>query len=161
MPLALAKEHSEAAEDEHAETPAKLGFGDHTSYALQIEYQSGPWSLRSEYGIHDEDSSEVEASYVELARMVGEHWQLAGRFDSVDINPTDDTVPAGGRSVLKHEDLALGVNYWFNANFVLKFVYHQVDGNLFTHPADLFQAIIEDRLDTSTDAIEFGAQFSF
>ena len=79
----------------------------------------------------------------------------------VEVKLDIDNVPASGRSSLEHDDLAVSLNYWFNSNLVLKFGYHKIEGNLFAHPADIFQAIIEDRLDDSTDLITFGAQFSF
>ena len=92
-------EHGEEAEEEeeHGEESASMtpGFGDHTSYAFQMEYLNGDWSLRSELGIHDEKNlQEVEVFYVELARMLGENWQLAVRLDTVDTTLDANFLPA-------------------------------------------------------------------
>ena len=58
---------------------------------------------------------------------------------------------------------ALGVNYWFGPNFVLKLSVHSVDGNLFAHleGEELLEALAAGGLDKSTDLVIFGAQFSF
>jgi len=123
---------------------------------------SGPWSVRSEVTSHDDKQTlETESGYVELARVLGEKWQLAGRFDTIEVKANEEDLPDGARSVRQHEDLAFSLNYWFATNFVLKLGFHRVDGNLIAHPTDLFEEIDENSLDTSTDLITFGAQFSF
>lgn len=69
-------------------------------------------------------------------------------------------MPEEFASTLEHDELSLGLNYWWTANFVLKASFHRVDGNLFAHAHGEI-AGIEGPLDARTDLVVFGAQFSF
>jgi hypothetical protein len=134
-------------------------FGDFVSYALALEYSRGPWTLRSELGRHEETEFDTDAGYLELSYRLGEHWQLAGRWDTADADFVGE-LPEEFASTLEHDELSVGLNYWWNANFVLKASYHRVDGNLFAHPHGEI-AGAEEPLDARTDLVVFGAQFSF
>ena len=57
----------------------------------------------------------------------------------------------------------MGLNYWWNPNFVFKLSFHHVDGNRFAGPdlQELAQAVASGTLQKKTNLVLFGAQFSF
>lgn len=139
-------------------TAADPSFGDVTSVALAAEWLKGPWSVRGELGHHEETEFDTDAGYLEVAYRVGEHWQVAGRYDTTEASFVDP-LPARFAATTHHDELSAGLNYWLGPNFVLKGSYHRVDGNLFAHPRDL--SATTPALDERTDLVLFGAQFSF
>jgi predicted porin len=136
----LEHEGEEADEQGHAR---HRGLGVHADYAV------APLTLRAEIGTHRETrEGETRAFYLEGAYRLREKWELAARYDRFDVE-TDD-----GDETEDHRDLALGVNYWFNPNFVLKLSLHQVKG--------FAVAVAEDSSSgDKTTAIVFGSQFTF
>ncbi len=129
----------------------------------QGEYLSGPWSIRSEYA-HKEvrDDHVGNAFYLEAARRFGPHWQAAAQYDRFAAELPGVEAPVAP-SLLEHEEVAVGLNYWFNAAFVLKLSYHRVDGNRLAAPeADELTAVVASgQLQKRTNLFQFGAQFSF
>ncbi len=145
----------------------KLGFsvysgtvegvdGQHVAWAGSGEYLSGPWSIRSEYGYHQHASEiRVNSAYFEGAYKITRAVQAAFRYDwSATELPEIDT--SEFPSLLKHRDLAIGLNYWFRPEFVVKFAYHIVNGNRFALPEHE-----EHALEEKTSLFSFGASFSF
>jgi len=63
-------------------------------------------------------------------------------------------------SLSEHEEWAVGLNYWFIYNFVLKASYHYITGNRFAISSDL-QEILDEGIEENTQLFIFGAQFSF
>lgn len=157
-------EGEEGEGGEEGELRFDTGWGDVNSVGLHVEYLPGPWSIRAEGGRHETPEFDVESSYVEVARRLGEHWQIAGRAESVEVLNFIESLPAGAESLLKHDETVAGVNYWFSPYLVLKLSFHRTEGNLFAHPDDRGERreLVENgRLDDSGDLITFGAQFSF
>jgi hypothetical protein len=132
----------------------------HSAYGLFGQYLAEPWTVRSEYVGHTEDvGTRTTALYLEVARRFGDHWQGAARYDWSDTKaPGVALAPSLGR----HKDAAVGLNYWFQAGFVIKVSYHRVDGNRFARPEDVDLAeAVRSGLKTRTDLVVVGAQFSF
>lgn len=134
-----------------------------TVYGFQAEYATGPWSLRSEFA-HEtvKDDLKVDGFYVEAAYRLSPHWQVAAQYDhltSAVFEAPDPAVP----SLLDHEEFAVGLNYWFSPGFALKLDYHRVDGNRFAAPdlEEFAETVESGRLNTKTNLVQFGAQFSF
>ncbi len=129
----------------------------------QAEYLSGPWSIRSEYA-HKEvrDDHVGDAFYLEAARRFGPHWQAAAQYDRLAATLPGVETPVAP-SLLDHEEVAVGLNYWFNAALVLKLSYHRVDGNRLAAPEanELAAVVASGRLQKRTNLFQFGAQFSF
>mgnify|MGYP001563468159 CR=1 FL=1 len=127
------------------------------------EYLSGQWSIRSEYA-HKEvrDDHIGDAFYVDAARRFGSHWQAAAQYGRFAAELPGVEAPVAP-SLLEHEEVALGLNYWFNPAFVLKLSCHRVDGNRLAAPeADELAAVVASgRLQKRTNLLQFGAQFSF
>jgi hypothetical protein len=147
-------------------------FGEltYTVYGAQIEYAREPWTLRAEYAHNEEESSEAEAGYFEAAYKLSQHWQVAARWDWWELDLP--IIPPGAlrdfyeKHFWHHEETAIGLNYWFSPNFVLKASYHMAEGNRFAFPDD--PAVIHEArltfpptLTFETDMVIFGGQFSF
>jgi Phosphate-selective porin O and P len=134
-----------------------------TVYAVHAEYGADPWSVRTELA-HETAKGDlkVDGFYAEVAYRITPHWQVAVQYDDLTTEVHDAPTPAVP-SLLDHRELAVGLNYWFNRQFVLKLDYHHVKGNRFAAPvADEFVKTIESgRLQDKTDLVQFGAQFSF
>lgn len=131
-----------------------------------IEYSSEHWKICSEY-LTEASSSEisVDSIYLETAYQFTQHWQLAARYEYVDfeaaVPPELQQMPS---SLYEHQETALGLNYWFNPNLVVKFSYHFVDGNRFAFPdsvQEYVQHIQAGSFDETTHLMLIGMQFSF
>ena len=136
-------------------------------YAAHVEYSRSRFTLRSEYG-HLKNGTDftTDASYVELSYRLAEKWQLAGRWDSQDVNVdvNHDRLPAIFPQLLQNDETALGVSYWFTPGLVVRASYHHINGNRFAFPErreDVLQALQTGKLDRTTDMVVVGAQFSF
>jgi hypothetical protein len=115
--------------------------------------------LRGEYG-HLVSRSTTHAFYFEAARRLGP-LQAAARFDWYDAKSVDEPLP--DPSLGRHKDTAVGLNYWLHPSLVFKLSYHHVVGNRIARPAaeDLADVLAARALDTRTDLVVVGAQFSF
>jgi hypothetical protein len=122
-----------------------LGLGMHAEYAM------APLTLRAEVGEHSESGEgHTRAFYLEGAYRIREKWEIATRYDQFKVRSDDPN----GESP-SHRDIALGLNYWQNANFVLKLSLHNVRGLAAVIPAN------EANPDNRTTALIFGSQFTF
>ncbi len=136
-------------------------WGDFRSVGVHAEFQRGAWTARAEAGRHHEDEFDTDALYLEVSRRLGERWQVALRGEHTQANFVRD-LPSGGDSLLDHDEIAAGIGYWFDPNFVLKLSVHSLSGNLFSHPhEEVAEALADGTLDDSGTAVVFGAQFSF
>ena len=130
----------------------------YTFIGSSVEYLSDRVWIRGEYFYQvAENDVDLNTRYIEVAYKVTEHWQIAARYeiDAFEIRSfqTFDLK-------LEHRDLAIGLNYWFNPNFVVRLSTHHIDGNHFAYPADL-QEYLQGDFEDTTNLIVFGAQFSF
>jgi predicted porin len=150
---ALAK-MSQDDEDDEEENTRRV-------YGMHCEYLSDKLSIRTEYAHLDDKEGEneecVHAMYLEGAYYLQKSIQLAARYDQSKADIPQSEVEEC-KSIFEHTDLALGINYWFSPNFVVKLSYHWVTGNRFALPDELKG---DDVLDNKTNLIQFGAQFSF
>lgn len=143
------------------------------AYGVSLEYL-GEWlEVRSE-GFRKSEGREAtrqktQTGYVEVAVRFLRDWQIAGRAESATYELARFTGPA---SLRRHEELAAGLNYWFNRDFVLKTSYHVVDGNRFAVPEYPWNALTTNgtqgagdpadvQYDPDTRLLMIGAQFSF
>lgn len=103
---------------------------------------------------------EADVAYIETAYRFTEHWQAAARYEFADFN---SEVDFSTDSVLEHEEIALGLNYWFNPNLVFKLSYHLVNGNRFASPGNFGDYVMaaQQGFDEETHLILIGTQFSF
>jgi len=148
-------------EDQAARTTRK-------TWVAHAEYLNDPWTVRAERGeLSNTGQFKSKTGYFELAYKVTEHWELAGRYDdwSATLPGTDLSIlPGIFPQLLEHQEVAFGVNYWFNPSFVVRLDLHQVDGNRFAFvdsPEAVLDALTTDTLDDQTQLIVLGAQFSF
>jgi predicted porin len=146
-----------------AYTGTEIGSARRAVFGLQAEYLHGPWSLRSEYA-HETVTGDVVVTggYVEAAYHFNDRWQAAAQYGrlTTDLPGTNTSVAP---SLLDHTEVAMGLNYWFSPQFVLKVSYHHVEGNRLAapEPENLAAQVSSGTLQTRTQLLRFGAQFSF
>ncbi|HSM94382.1 MAG TPA: hypothetical protein VLT47_16020 [Anaeromyxobacteraceae bacterium] len=159
---------------------------------LSLEYVTERYELRAE-GFNKRakrggSQQLMTAGYVEAAVRLPFGFQLAGRAESATYDLHDDTVattvyagtpPAPTyvtytipNSLRRHLEYAVGLNYWFDPNFVVKCSYHWIDGNRFAVPEQAWNNYTTDgnappaslpdvTYDAKTQMLVVGAQFAF
>jgi hypothetical protein len=136
--------------------------------AGSLQYETDRWLLRAEYfhgyqklqtgysdGTLDQGAVEhanSDAGYVEAGVRFGEHWQVVGKVEATKLYWNGF---AGPSSLLRHREAALGVNYWFARDFVVRASFHAADGNRFSLPDG------DNELSERTNELVVGSQFSF
>ena len=141
--------------------------GKHLIYDFHLEYLTDAISFRSEYERIRKDEGkdvEVDGYYVEAAYKLFSHWQLAVLYDQQNYevyDPVFSQLIKLTPSTVEHEEWAFGINYWFTPNFVIKFSYHLVEGNLFAKPKNIITAMMGGGLEEKTTLLLVGTQFSF
>ncbi|GAK58837.1 hypothetical protein U27_05812 [Candidatus Vecturithrix granuli] len=143
-----------------------LSFDDrYVLFGISAEYLSDRWWIRSEYLAQKKSPKiEIDVAYLEVAYLLTEHWQIAGRYEVAEFGISAPEFQGSPTSTEEHQDLVLGLNYWMNPNLVFKFSYHIVEGNRFAIPndvADYLAAYQKGSFDETTHLIVFGTQFSF
>jgi hypothetical protein len=119
----------------------------------QVEYMHRGFDVRSEVTTQVEGGLRETAAYVESTQRLTEHWQLAARLDQSHAFGSD--VAGAPYALIHHRDVAGGVNLWVAPSFVLRFEYHNIDGNRFATPLNPGQ------LGKRIQTVQFGSQFSF
>ena len=127
---------------------------------VSAEYLTDVWSIRAEVFHQRDPAEEVQAwaGYLEAARRFGRHWQLATRLD---LSRTSIIGQESDSALLRHRDLAIGVNYWFTPQLVFRAAAHAVDGNRFAYAGDVVAATLAGTVARQTTLYEVGAQFAF
>lgn len=95
-----------------------------------LEYLDGALSARAEYVHLTQGIETLDAGYVEVARYLGEHLQLAARGEAAQSRLSGIAAGSFGR----HREAALGVNYWANSDVAFKASFHLLDGNRLVLP---------------------------
>jgi hypothetical protein len=127
----------------------------HMAVAASAEYLTEAISARAEcVALEEAKEADTQAAYVELAYKLPVGIQLAARAEG-----SWATVDGfeGSSALPRPREVAVGVNYWFSPDLVVKASYHLVDGNRFAYSPDQTLAT----LDESTQVFVLGAQFSF
>jgi hypothetical protein len=157
---------------------------------LSLEYVRERYELRAE-GFRKRDLRDgarqfVTTGYVEAAVRLPYGFQLAGRAESATYDLRNATVSGTStlgatatpftytipNSLRRHVEYALGLNYWFDADFVVKASYHWIDGNRFAVPEYPWNNYTTDGNNTAaslpdvayaakTQMFLVGAQFAF
>ena len=124
---------------------------------------SDRWWIRSEYA-HETEAGQKGSTgwYLEPAYFLTRHWQAALQYDRSWTTLVASNA-AAAPSLLSHEELAVGLNYYITTGFVLKLSSHWVTGNRFAHPPDDDLAAIVDAngLQRNTRLLQIGTDFSF
>jgi hypothetical protein len=132
----------------------------HSAYAVSGEYLGESLSLRAEYALLTEvPEITTNATYLEAAWMFANGLQLSGRLEGSWSKPDDFN---GSSALLRHNEAAIGLNYWFSPDLVVKTSYHFVDGNRFAYlpwPDGVAPATLP-KLEQTTHLFVVGAQFS-
>ncbi len=136
----------------------------YTGIGVSAEYLSNSWWIRSEYlTLRESSEIDVDVVYCEVAYHLTEHWQVAARYEFVDIEiPAVEALYP--KSFIEHQELVLGLNYWLNPNLVFKCSYHIVEGNRYANPdtvEDFLASLQRGQFEEQTHLILIGTQFSF
>jgi hypothetical protein len=125
--------------------------------AASLQYETERWLLRSEYYHgYQHGLGDTDAGYVEGGVRFGESWQVVAKVEATKLDWAGWTDATGGSpSLLRHREAALGLNYWFTRDFVVKASVHAIDGNRFTLPDN--DGVFRE----STKELMVGSQFSF
>ena len=135
-----------------------------TTLAGSLEYVANRFTVRSEYvHAYENDNDKQTGYYGELSLRPYGKWEIAGLFNEWRAD-LDGPEYRDALSLLRHKEQALGLNYRFSTNFVVKLSHHWVDGNRFALPTVdlLFDRLrAGQELERKTKTVLFGAQFSF
>jgi hypothetical protein len=126
-----------------------------------LHFIRGAWDVRGEYFYQHPESGAIEQTgfYVEVARRFGERWQLAGRYEILDIVlKSEELAPFKGDPRLDHDVIAAGLNYWVSPNLVFRTSLSQIEHLRFATPPEDEDA---DEADEDTRLFTFGVDFSF
>ncbi|NOK35885.1 hypothetical protein HMI49_22040 [Corallococcus exercitus] len=143
--------------------PMKTAEGEHDVLGVVgvgAEYLGESLWLRAEFFNLFSEQAKARTGYVEAAYFVTPHWQVAGRVEgSRTWAPTavsNDLV-----TYLRHREVAVGLNYWFDPRLVFKVSFHNVIGNRFAmpEPTDDLAALLHP--EPHTRLLSLGTQFSF
>jgi hypothetical protein len=130
---------------------------------VQGEYVSDAWSIRSELA-REKATHDLTATggYIEVARQFTPHWQGAVQLNRVTTSIFGLAHPIE-RSFLHHNEAALGLNYWFSRELVVKLAVHHINGNRFAGPApsDYATQVSTGTLKHSMNLVHFGLNFTF
>lgn len=111
------------------------------------------WFSAEAFGSQEKGFERQLAAYVEAAYFVAPKLQLAGRWEATRVELDD----FGGKSpLLRHDEVALGLAWWFAPELVVKASVHGVKGFRFAQPARP-TSLSDDR----TLLFVAGAQFAF
>jgi hypothetical protein len=137
-------------------------------YAGHVEYALDRFAIRSELGhLRNGTDFEVDSGYVETSYRLGEKWQVAARWDQLQVtlpNTNLGRLPAIFPQLLEHKEAALGLSYWFSPNMVVRGSVHRTNGNRFAFPEtreQVLDALTTGELTRGTNMFVLGAQFSF
>jgi hypothetical protein len=111
------------------------------------------WGSVEGFGMTEPGSESQLSGYAELAYFLTSHLQVAARYDLARTELDDVTVDS---PLLRHDEAAIGLNWWFNPDFVLKVSAHYVEGTRFVAPGE-GEIVAEDH----TNLVFAGAQFTF
>ena len=130
-------------------------------------YDSVKLWLRAEFvrGEGESSGEHAEGAFIELAYRVRPQWQVATRWESLQDHISDSEEAELGpfSSLLDHQEVAVGLNYWPSSNVVFKLSHHWIADNHLALPEDFLDllgndgAVIEDR----TRAWYLGASYFF
>ena len=139
-----------------------LNFGAHAEYVIDRTW------VRTEY-VHQRDRvaplrDRENAYYVEVAQFLTEQWQIAALVSRLEANLTFPDPISLPPDLGKHEERAIGLNYWVSPELGFKASLHWVSGNLIAElsPAEFQQLILTGiSPHPNTRLFQVGAQFSF
>ncbi|HZN94521.1 MAG TPA: hypothetical protein VFB81_17525, partial [Myxococcales bacterium] len=124
-----------------------------------VEYASDRLTVQAEYfHRHDVGVLRIHTGYVLASYFLTEHLQVALRGE---VSETELLALTEWSPLLRHRELAAGVNWWFTPSLVVKLSIHGIDGNRLAKPEMLDDALLDGTLAPTTVAVFGGTSFSF
>ena len=124
---------------------------------LSLDFEGDRWLVRAEAFRFREDSIS-HGGYLEVARFITPELQIALQLEAMRTHAHG--VPESS-SLLWHESVALGLNYWFTPGMVMKAAISGIRGNRLAFPRSLDDALLAGTLAEETAFFTLGTQFSF
>jgi hypothetical protein len=126
----------------------------------RLQYQRGGFTARSEYFKVYTDKADVTSYYVEVSQKLFKHFQIAAQYENSDIAllPGDNTLPP---PLQVHESYGLALNFWITPNLVVKLNGYHVEGNMLNRPMGAIVSFLKGTLESETNVLVLGTQFSF
>jgi hypothetical protein len=131
--------------------------GGMSAILLSLDFEGDRWLVRAEAFRFREDSIS-HGGYLEVARFITAEIQIALQLQAMRTHAHD--VPDDS-SLLWHESVALGLNYWFTPGMVIKAAIEGVRGNRLAFPRKLDDALLNGPVTRETPFFTLGTQFSF
>ena len=126
----------------------------------RLQYQRGGFTARAEIFKVFTERADVRSYYVEVSQKFLRHWQLAAQYENADIAllPGDDSLPP---PLKEHESIGAALNFWVTPNFVIKLNGYHVEGSMLNRPMGAIVKYLQGTLDTRSNVVVVGTQFSF
>ncbi len=115
------------------------------------------WLSAEAFGTREPGAETQRTAYLEAAVFLWRKLQLAARGETVRVSlPGVATQP-----LLQHDEVAVGLNWWFDPSFVVKVSGHAVRGKRFTQAVDPGTTFPYAEPTDRTNALVIGTQFTF
>jgi hypothetical protein len=111
------------------------------------------WLSVEGFGNVERGSEQQVSAYAEVAWFFNSWLQVAARYDFARTSLDDYD---GSSPLLRHDEVAVGMNFWFSPELVVKLSAHHVEGTRFVAPGDGALSA-----DGKTNLVFAGAQFAF
>jgi hypothetical protein len=141
------------------------------TYATSVVYDAFPFSFNLEYLYADFEGIKMDYNLVwlELGYMLTESTQIVGRFENADGQSyakqsqliTDFRAMFENDILKDHKEYAIGLNYFFNSNFVLRASIHKTEGLLWAAPPRGLASFIDEEINPDTLNLIIGVNYSF
>jgi len=126
-------------------------------YGFSVEFLRDSLWVRAEgFREMELDTHSSWGAYGEIAYFLTRQIQLAGRLEG---NWSHMDGFNGSSPLFLHREAAVGLNFWFNPQWVVKASLHGVDGNRFANPGP--DTIADQPMPTQTTVYMVGTQFNF
>ena len=140
---------------EGLDVPRNLVF----AIGVSAEYAGPRFSARGEYFFRTEQREETSHSgYLEAAYFLTKEVQVVSRMEVSTV-----AVPwhTGISPLKRHDEIGVGLDYWFSPQMVAKASYHFIYGNRLATPVNLPEVVAAGTLQPLTHVLILGTQFSF
>jgi hypothetical protein len=126
----------------------------------QVEYRAEKWLVRSEY-VHSEGDTKRNSLYAEGTVRVWGPIELAGRYEWANLHFDGANAAGVPSDLLRHQEWAVGINYWVRPQWVWRLSFHYVTGNLYAFNPDVTTPAQAQNMSPTTNLVMFGTQFSY
>jgi hypothetical protein len=129
-------------------------------FGPQFEYRAESWLFRTEY-VHSDGNTHRDSLYAEGTYRFWGPLELAGRFEWAKLNFDGASGAGVPTNLMRHQEFAVGLNYWVRPQWVWRVSFHHVIGNLYAFNPDVTTPAQAQDMSPTTNLVIFGTQFSY